>query len=71
MVKAAKFFRKQAVKAERAARATPDEETSQNLSALAQAYRSQADVLKSKKKEKRLAVDAAERRRNCSGKKPG
>lgn len=52
MIKAAKFFRKQAQKAERAARATSDEESSQNLSNLALAYRSQADALKSKKKKK-------------------
>jgi hypothetical protein len=51
MIKAAKFFRKQAEKAERMARATSDQEASQNLSNLAQAYRSQADVLKKNKKK--------------------
>jgi hypothetical protein len=49
MIKATKFFRKQADRAERMARAVSDEETAQNLSSLAQAYRSQADVLKKSK----------------------
>jgi hypothetical protein len=52
MIKETKFFRKQADKAERMARAISDEETSQNLSNLAQAYRSQADVLKKSKLKK-------------------
>jgi len=52
MVKEAKFFRKQAEKAERMALATPDQEASQSLSNLAQAYRSQADALKKSKKPK-------------------
>ena len=52
MVKEAKFFRKQAEKAERMALATSDREVSQNLSNLAQAYRSQADALKKGKKLK-------------------
>jgi hypothetical protein len=52
MVKEAKFFRKQAEKAERMALATADKEASQSLSNLAQAYRSQADVLKKNKKLK-------------------
>jgi hypothetical protein len=51
MVKETKFFRKQAEKAERMARAASDEEVSQNLSDLAQAYRSQADALKKAKKK--------------------
>jgi NAD(P)H-nitrite reductase large subunit len=37
-------------KAERMARATSDEEASQNLTSLAMAYRSQADALKRTKK---------------------
>jgi hypothetical protein len=41
MIKETKFFRKQAEKAERMARATTDEEASQNLTNLAMAYRSQ------------------------------
>jgi hypothetical protein len=53
MVKETKFFRKQAEKAERMALATPDEEASQSLSNLAQAYRSQADALKKRKKLKK------------------
>ena len=52
MVKEPKFFRKQAAKAERMARATPDVEASESLSNLAKAYRSQADVLKAKRKSK-------------------
>ena len=52
MIKETKFFRKQADKAERMARAISDEETSQNLSNLAQAYRSQADALKKSKLQK-------------------
>jgi hypothetical protein len=52
MVKEAKFFRMQAIKAERLARATVDDvEASLNFSNLAQAYRSQADTIK-KAKEK-------------------
>ena len=50
MVKETKFFRKQAEKAARMALATSDEEASQSLSNLAQAYRSQADALKKSKK---------------------
>ena len=53
MVKETKFFRKQAEKAERMALATSDEEVSQSLSNLAQAYRSQADALKKSKKLKK------------------
>jgi hypothetical protein len=53
MVKETKFFRKQAEKAERMALSTSDEEASQNLSNLAQAYRSQADALKKNKKLKK------------------
>lgn len=53
MVKATKFFRKQADKAERMARASSDEEVAQNLSNLALAYRSQADALKKRKQESR------------------
>jgi predicted ATPase len=53
MVKETKFFRKQAEKAERMALATSDEEASQSLSNLAQAYRSQADALKKSKKLKK------------------
>jgi hypothetical protein len=49
MVKESKFFRKQAFKAERAARLASDTEISDGLLALARAYRSQADVLKAKK----------------------
>jgi hypothetical protein len=60
MVKEAKFFRKQAEKAERMARATADEETSQSLTNLAMAYRSQADALKRSKKLKKQSAKKAE-----------
>ena len=49
MVKGAKFFRKQAATAERIARTVSDAEISERFLSLAKAYRSQADVLKSKK----------------------
>jgi hypothetical protein len=50
MVKETKFFRKQAAKAERMARSVSDAEISQRFLNMAMAYRSQADVLKAKKK---------------------
>jgi len=53
MVKEGKFFRKQAEKAERMSRAFPDRDDAQSLHALAQAYRSQADMLKKSKKPKK------------------
>jgi hypothetical protein len=49
MVKETKFFRKQALKAERMARTVSDAEISERFLNMAKAYRSQADVLKSKK----------------------
>src|SRR5258708_3943569 len=49
MVKEPKFFRKQAAKAERMARAVSDTEISQSFLNMAKAYRSQADALKAKK----------------------
>jgi hypothetical protein len=51
MVKETKFLRRQAEKARRMARATSDSEKSENLSNLAKAYRSQAEVLKMAKKK--------------------
>jgi hypothetical protein len=50
MVKETKFFRKQAAKAERMARAVSDSEISERFLNMAKAYRSQADVLKAKKR---------------------
>jgi hypothetical protein len=50
MVKEIKFFRKQADKAERMARAASDDDISQRYLNMARAYRSQAEVLKAKKK---------------------
>jgi hypothetical protein len=63
MVKETKFFRKQAEKAERMALATSNEEVSQNLSNLAQAYRSQADALKKTKKLKKSKKMSGKNRR--------
>jgi hypothetical protein len=60
MTKETKFFRKQAEKAERMARATSDEEASRNLINLAMAYRSQADALKRSKKLKKESGKKAE-----------
>jgi hypothetical protein len=53
MAKEAKFFRKQAERAERMARAMSDAEVSQNFLNMANAYRGQADVLNAKEKSKR------------------
>ena len=53
MVKETKFLRKQAAKAERMARSVSDAEISQRFLSMAMAYRSQADVLKAKKKAKK------------------
>jgi hypothetical protein len=62
MVKEAKCFRKQAEKAERMSRALSDNEGAQNLHALAQAYRSQADMLKKSKKKKAKKKPGIKRR---------
>ena len=51
-MKESKFFRKQAEKAERMARAVPDADMSQSFLSMAKAYRSQANVLKAKEKPK-------------------
>ncbi|WOH60386.1 MULTISPECIES: hypothetical protein [Bradyrhizobium] len=50
MVKEIKQLRKQAEKAARAAKTVADAEVSQELQALARAFTSQADVLKSKRR---------------------
>jgi len=52
MVKETKFFRKQADKAERMARSATDLEISQRYLNMAQAYRSQAEILKGQEQEK-------------------
>ena len=52
MVKETKFFRKQADKAERMARSATDVEISQRYLNMAQAYRSQAEILKARNKKK-------------------
>jgi hypothetical protein len=68
MIKETKFFRKQAEKAERMARATADEETSQSLTDLAMAYRSQADALKRSKKLKKQSAKKVELKAKAKGK---
>ncbi|WP_334362675.1 hypothetical protein [Bradyrhizobium sp. AZCC 1578] len=50
MVKETKFLRNQADKAERIAQAVTDVEISQRYMSMARAYRSQADILKAKRK---------------------
>ena len=61
MIKEVKFFRNQAEKAERMARAASDEEASQNLANLALAYRAQADALKKNKKSGKKGLKAKEK----------
>jgi len=51
VVKETKFFRRQADKAETAARASPDAEVSEGLIALALAFRQQAALIKKKQKQ--------------------
>jgi hypothetical protein len=50
VVKETKYFRKQAAKAERMARTVSDAEIAERFLNMARAYRSQANVLKAKKK---------------------
>jgi hypothetical protein len=52
-MKETKIFRKHADKAERIARSARDLEISRNYLSLAEAYRSQADALKAKRKQKK------------------
>jgi len=63
MVKATKFLRKQAVKAERMARSVSNAEISERYLNLAKAYRSQADVLKAKKKPRLKAKKKSGKKR--------
>ena len=63
MVKEAKFFRKQAAKAERMARTVADAEFSERYLNMAKAHRSQADVLKTKKKPRRKAKKKSGKKR--------
>jgi hypothetical protein len=53
-------LRKQADKAERRARVTADAEVSESLLHLARAYRTQADVLKAKRKQEKKRRQASE-----------
>jgi hypothetical protein len=55
MVKETKFFRKQADQAERMARIASDDDISQRYLNMARAYRTQADVLKVKKRAAKKA----------------
>ena len=55
MVKEAKFFRKQADKAEQAANRLANAEVAESLRALATAYRSQADAIKRNSKDKKTS----------------
>jgi hypothetical protein len=57
MVKEAKFFRKQATRAETAARSASDEEVSRGLLAMALGYRQQAALLKKKQTTKKKPKD--------------
>jgi hypothetical protein len=52
MVKASKYSRKRAAQTDRAAQEAADSELAANFRAMANAYRSQAEVLRSKKKKK-------------------
>lgn len=61
MVKQTKFLRKQARKAEQMARTTKDKDISQDFSALALAYRSQADVLKESRRKQKSTPDDADK----------
>jgi hypothetical protein len=54
MVKAIKFLRKQAEKAKGVAQKVQDREASREMLILASAYRAQADILKQKKKTKKV-----------------
>ncbi len=72
MVKETKFFRKQAVKAERMALSVSDAEISQRFLNMAKAYRSQADVLKAKKlKAKKLKAKKPKVKKLKAKKKSG
>jgi hypothetical protein len=53
MVKETTFFRKQAEKAERMARTATEPEITRDYLNMARAYRSQAEVLKAKKRSKK------------------
>jgi hypothetical protein len=63
MVKEAKYFRKQAEKAERLSRALSDSEGAEDLYALSQAYRSQADMLKKSEKARKPKKKPSSKRR--------
>jgi hypothetical protein len=53
VVKPIKYLRKQASKAEAAAQRISDEEVSGSFLAMARAYRSQAEILKAKRQQKK------------------
>jgi hypothetical protein len=62
MVKQTKFLRKQTDKADQFADRTSDPEVAADLRAIATAYRSQADVLKKKRRRRKTADRLAARR---------
>ena len=53
MVKPIKYFRKQAMKAEVAAKREVHEDASESLLAMARAFRSQAEILKAKRQQEK------------------
>jgi len=59
MVKPTKYLRKQAVKAEAVALRINDPEISTEMLAMASAYRTQADMLKRKKADKKRRAKAS------------
>jgi hypothetical protein len=63
MIKETKYFRKQAEKAERMAQAVSDKEASQSFANLAEAYRSQAALLKKNQKKSKKKPAAKPKRK--------
>jgi hypothetical protein len=63
MIKETKYFRKQAEEAERMARAVSDDDASQSLANLAEAYRSQAALLKKNQKKSKRKAGAKPKRK--------
>ena len=66
MVKAGKYFRKEAIKAERVASRVSDPEISAEMRAMADAYRGQADALKKQRQKKKLDKAALKKKRKRS-----
>jgi hypothetical protein len=70
MVKESKYLQKQAAKAERVAARVDDPEVSEDMRALATAYRSQAGIVKKKEKSARKAEAAGTAEPKPAKKKP-